>query len=789
MIAVAIVAAVALAIGLWWVSRSGMPRRDGQAVIAGLSGPVTVRWSAHAVPHIEGESFTDVAAALGYLHANDRFVQLELGRRLSSGRLAEIVGDVALPSDRYYLSLGFPHWARTKLKALGPESRALLDAYTRGVNAWLRERGSDLPPELRLLGVRPDPWTPVDCLYFQLQLSHALSFWQGRPEEVRYRWLGAIGGERLADLLGQPQLHVPGSIAEMAGLALPPARDDLDLNTDTAASPLALLAHDPRDGSLGSNNWALGATRTASGSPIVANDPHLPLALPGFWYQVKVRAPGYEASGMTLAGFPFVVIGQGPDVAWAFTNVMLDDHDIYFEKLSDDGTKVLRGQEWIPLEIERTEIPRRDGDPESLTVRYTDLGVLLEADPDKGLPARSLAWTGAIAGDPGSVFVRLARATRVGDLVGALDDYVSPGQNLIAADRHGGLLYTAIGRVPIRRLGDGRLPSPAWDPAYGWDGLVPQVHNPTVLDPAEDLLVTANQDILVPGAEPLPSPFTADFDTPHRADRIRELLLSRDRWELSEISAVQTDVRSLYSRELVELLAGPYSGDAASAYTVLSTWDGAMNLAGPAALLAIVEQELLADIFQDEAEAFGLPRLAGRDELLRLLGGELSARWFDDQGTPQLETREQILASALERAWMQTTDRWGADPSGWDYGQIHLLFLENPLGTMPIIGRWFNRGPLALPGSATTVAAFGGPWRDGIQRIAYGPSMRWIADPSNGDNALAVLPAGQSGHPADPHYDDQMELYLAGELHPVYWSDAAIQAHTTTTLTLFPDDR
>lgn len=778
---VAVATALAL-LGAWWVGRSGRPLRQGEATLAGLSDVVTVRWSAYGVPHLNASRATDLAAAMGYVHANDRFVQLELGRRLSSGRLAEIVGDVALPSDRYFLSLGLPRWARAKLDALGEESRALLEAYAQGVNAWIAERRGDLPPELVLLGVDPEPWTPVDSLYFQLQLSHSLSFWQGRPEEERFRWFEAIGPRRLTDLLGPPALHIPDGLVTFDGQTPPPG---VSRPADAQAWTPGWPEHLPAPGSLGSNNWAIGGSRTATGTPIIANDPHLPLALPGVWYQAQMRADDYQASGMTLPGFPFVVIGQGPDIAWGFTNVMLDDHDLFFERLNADGKRVLRGEEWMEIESESLPITHRDGTSETLTVRYTDIGVLLEADPRRGMPARSLAWTAATPGDEAAVFVSLARASRVQDLVGELDRYISPAQNLVAADRHGGLLYTALGRVPNRRQGDGRLPAPAWNPEYHWDGLLPQRDNPTRLNPPDDLLVTANNDIQVT-AVPTTPPFTADFDTPHRADRIGDLLRRRDNWEVPQLRRVQTDISSLYARELVAMLEADYDGDAARAHATLVAWDGAMVTHGPAALFALLERELLVSVFADEAAAFQLPRFGGRRELLRLLAGDIPPEWFDDIATAALEGRGEILRGALARAWVETVKRWGSDPDGWDYGQLHPLRLDHPLAAVPLLGSWLSRGPIPMPGSSTTVAAFGGGWRGDSNPVAYGPSMRWIADPADGDNSLAVLPAGQSGHPADQHYDDQLVLYLSGQLHPVYWSEAAIEANTTATLRLLP---
>ena len=766
----------------WWISRSGMPRRSGAAALDGLVSSVTIRFNDWGVPHVSAATAVDLATAIGYLHANDRLVQLELGRRLAAGRLAEVVGPAALPSDRYFRSLGMPRLAAAMLEAASPETRTMLDGYARGVNAWLRERGSDLPPELRLLGVDPAPWEPIHSLYFQLQMAHELSFWQGRPEEDRYEWLRAYGRERLADLLGEPDLLVAESIVALAQQASPAVVKAAGQASLDDRGP----AVGPLFGSPGSNGWALGGSRTASGHPLVANDPHLPLSLPGYWYQVVLRAPDYEAAGMTLPGFPFVVIGRGERLAWALTNVMLDDHDIFFERLSADGSSVQRGEGWLPLETVEERIAVAGADAVSLTVRYSDIGVVLEADAERGLPARSMAWTGGMPADPPAAFLLLARSQAVDDLIGQLDSYVAPAQNLVAADRDNGLLYTALGRVPARRGGDGRLPAPAWDVEYGWNGLLPQADNPTILRPDADLIITANHDIRPGTDSSLTAPFTADFDTPHRAERIRQLLERHDRWTADDMQGLQSDISSRYALELVQLLRDDYTGGAATAYELLASWDGAMAMHGPGALFLILERELTAGTFGDEAGAHRLRQIGGRAEILRALRGDLSAEWFDDVGTSGLETRHDVTAAALERAWQEATTRWGEQPDDWSYAELHYLWLRNPAGTVPVIGGWFDRGPIPLPGSATTVAAFGGFWLDGNQNVAYGPSMRWVADLDDPDRSLAVLPAGQSGHPADRHYDDQLAGYLSGTLHPIHWSEAVIAANTVSTLTLRP---
>ena len=763
-----LLAGVFTALSLW---HSGLPRRTGNALIISLKQPVTVRWDNWGAPYVDASSVADAVAALGYLHANDRFFQMELGRRRASGRLAEIFGSAALPSDREFLRLGFPRLAKQHARALRAASRGLLQAYADGVNAWITERGSDLPPEFRLLRIRPELWEPRDSIYFYLLMANELSFWAGRPEERRLRWLRRLGPEAVRDLLGDAGLTIPSelldiSLTEKPTVVWPPTR-----MRDTLGGPL------------GSNNWALDGIRSVSGSPLVANDPHLPLSLPGTWYQALLRSPDYEASGMTIPGLPLVVIGRSQYLSWSLTNTMLDDHDLFIEQLDDSRKRVARASHWAPIETFIEEIPVRNSAPETIVLQFTELGPLLPAEPKSGLPARSLVWSAAVPSNPLAAVLGLARSRSLEELTGKLGSYIAPAQNLVVAHRDGGLLYTMLGRVPDRTGSDGRMPSPAWNDSYRWRGLRTRASNPTILNPPTGMLVTANSNILPTGYA---LPFTAEFDTPHRTDRIRQLLEGQERWAMAGLSKVQNDLFSSYALELIDLMKSAYTGEAARAYDLLARWDGSMELSGTSALFAIADRMLPQAIFADELAPDFPSALQQRKLVLRALKGDMDPCWFDDQSTERHETRADLLNSVLTAAWIESTNRWGDDPKEWNYGSLHQLTLRHPLGSVPLVGRLLNQNPVPLTGSATTIAAFSGSWHDGLLPILYGPSMRWITDAAHGDRTVAILPAGQSGHPGDRHYDDQKALYLAGKLRPVPWSPGAIELATVSQMVLRP---
>jgi len=774
---------------LWFawqrVSSSGMPMRDGVASLSGLSSSVTVRWDRWAVPHIEASSARDAAAALGWLHANDRMTQLELGRRAASGRVSELVGRAAVGLDREARVLRLRSTAEGLWNHASPLTREMLEGYADGVNAWLQARGKDLPPALKLLRVQPEPWTTVDSLCFGLLMAKDLSFWQGRPEETRFGWLLAFGPETVAQLLEEPELEIPEGLEPF----LDKVRRQREEAAPAAAAadllPPPFLSRGREPAALGSNGWVIGASRTAGGAPLVVNDPHLGLALPSTWYQVQIRSPEYEASGMSFPGLPVVVIGRGESLAWAFTNTMLDDHDVYFEELDESGTKVRRGDSWSPITTRTEEILIKGGDIEEVEVRTTDRGTLLRSSEHWGLPERTLAWTAYEPSDSVGALLKLAQAETLEEGLVAIESFAAPAQNLMVADRDGGIMAVTLGRVPQRRKGDGRMPLPGWNLEYGWDGLRPADTNPLILRPEDDLVVTANNDYL---PEDYPLPFTADFVGAYRAERIRDLIEARGGWTAKDQESVQADVVSLYAREIVAASDGVpgLEGDAAKAWETLKTWDGSMAPRGTAALFDLFHEELQKRTFLDEEQKYRLLGLRGRNPLVRALQGDLPQSFFDDLATDAVENRNEIVRASLEAAWSTGTQRWGGEVDSWPYEEIHLLYLNHPAGSVPLVGDFFNRGPFSVTGSSTSVNAFGGVWTGQERQVGFGPSMRWVVDFADPNGGLAMIPGGQSGHPKDPHYDDQLPLFLKGQLREAPWSPAAIEQATVGTLELRP---
>ncbi len=774
-----IAVAVALALGaafVWWRS-GGRAQRAGDARIAGLSARVDVRFDDAAVPHVRADSLLDAARALGWLHANDRLGQMELMRRYVNGQLAEIVGESAVRSDKNVRELRFPQTVEALHTALAPESRELLEAYAQGVNAWLEARDGDLPPDVRLMRVDPAPWSARDSLCVQVMMSQMLSFSAGR-EFARLSWVHALGARKASLLIGDALTNVPSATLEAAARAF---------------GERATNAPPPSNApSNGSNNWAVDASRSASGHALVANDPHLGLTLPSIWFQAQIRTPQYEAAGFTIPGLPLVVIGQGPRIAWSFTNTELDVCDAFLENLGPDGASVERDGQFVPVRVQRERIAVRGGESVEFDALSTEIGPLLTWGRELRY---SLAWTGHAAFDPIAPFLALARAASVDDVPAAVRDFVGPPQNLVCGDASGAIAFTVLGRNVERGAGDGRVPLLARESAHHWRGLRPPEHTPSSTRPAGGTLVTANNDTRQAGAS---FPYPLDAATVHRAQRIAERLEERRDWTPQALGAGQVDCVSLHALEVVAALAevasipGPaVSEPAQRALDALTGWNGEMAVRGVSALYHLLEMRIdewvsatcTRTLSHPERDRVRLEALYGRfDEPFLAAGSDPMARM-------QLR-REQLLA-ALEAAWREGEQAFGGDVASWNYGALHRWKPEHRLSAIPLLGAAFEVGEFEVPGSGTSPCVFSGARRRDasglpITSVQHGASLRLVADCADPDASLAILPGGQAGHPFDPHYSDQIDEYLAGQMRAVRWSEAAIEAACASRLVLAP---
>ena len=789
--------AVVLLAGGYAYLRQSLPQTKGEIRLAGLGAPAEILRDRYGIPHIFAASMEDASFALGFVHAQDRLWQMEMSRRVAAGRLSEIVGAGGLETDRFLRTLGVRRSAEANLRNLDGETRKLLEAYAAGVNAFI---ASDpvLPPEFWLTGARPEPWTPADSVAWTKMMAWDLGG-NWRSELLRMRLAKTLPLDRIHELLPPyPGEKVP-VIADLKELYSSMERDAVRLAQ--VSRPVAELGSDvlgDHEG-LGSNNWVVSGARSASGKPLLANDPHLGLTAPPVWYFAHLSAPGLNVIGATLPGVPGVILGRNERIAWGFTNTGPDVQDLYIEKLDAAGG-YLAPEGARAFQIIDETIKVKGADAEKLRVRVSRHGpvisdVMREA---QDLAPRghviAFAWT-ALAEDDRSAQAanKFARAREWDGFLAAARDFQSPQQNIVYADIEGNIGFVAAGRVPHRKPGNdlkGLAPAPGWQARYDWADYIPFEQLPRSFNPESGAIVTANHRITPPG---YPHFISSEWQPPYRADRIQALLDAVPKHTVPSFARIQADVVSPAMRELLpKLLATrPRSENARKALALLAKWDGAMTTERAEPLIAWAWwRELTRAIYADElGDAFRQNWLARAVFIGNVLSGDArQARWCDDVRTPALETCEELLALSLDAALADLAKRHGNDQTGWRWGEAHLARHEHrPLGRQPLLARIFDI-TVASPGDAFTVNVGRNNLNDDAQPFAnrHAASLRAIYDLSDLEKSLYIHSGGQSGNILSDHYKAFSEAWAKNEYIPMRAERKTLDAEPHQLLKLVP---
>ena len=856
---VAVVLVVVLlvgAVGGTLAVRRSFPETSGELVVAGLSAPVTVERDAEGIPTIIASTTEDLFLAQGYVHAQDRFWEMDLRRHVTAGRLSELFGASQVETDTFIRTLGWRRVAEAELELLEPETERLLVAYAAGVNAWMVGRtGSELSFEHALLplsgprGYVPEPWEPADSIAWFKAMAWDLR--SNLDEELRRARLATLdlGPSRdHRDLFPDydAEAHPPilprgGAVVDGAftvgadadpplGASVAVPTDDAatdtaaasdDLDADTAAAVLAAAAEaleaaptligDGSASGVGSNSWVVSGARSASGAPLLANDPHLKPSQPGIWYQVRLRCEPvgpdcpYVVSGFSFSGVPGVIIGANDTIAWGFTNLGPDVADLVIERI--DGDRYLTEDGWKPLDLRTETIEVAGGDPVEITVRATRNGPLF-SDVSEGAGAlaagslgdgrvdagghehaMALRW---VALDPRGTANALPRLNAARDFVAfreAARAFEVPSQNLVYADNSGNIGYQAPGAIPVRRNGDGTLPLPGWTGEFGWERFLAFEELPWVLNPAEGMIVTANQRVLPPDSEPF---LHVDVASGHRGARIVELLGDRTDLTLDDLAAIQYDNHNANGETLLPALLAVTSDEPAvtELQGLMAGWDLQNDADSTgAAVFNAAWRHLLIRTFHDELPEWGRPRGDGDwwKVVARLLE-DPDAAWWDDVRTPERESRDAVLEAAMLDAHAELRELLGPDPTRWTWGRLHTLTLEHGTfgasGIAPIEAL-FNRGPLETSGGVDVVNSTSWDAPTGYA-VDWVPSMRLLLDLSDLDAGRWIHLTGQSGRPFHRHYTDQAERWRDGLTTPFHFSPAATSAASVARLTLVP---
>jgi penicillin amidase len=771
-----------------------IPEWSGRARVAGISQSLELVRDRDGVAHVFARSEADAYFGLGYAHAQDRLWQLELQRRLASGKLAEIFGADALDSDVLFRTLGLRRAAERSWPLLDEATRSALDAYVRGVNAFLQS-GAPLPPEFALFRVQPRPWTAADSLSWLGMMAWKLS--SNRDSELlRWRLSRQLSPQQIAEFLAPYPGDEPvvPSLLGLQGYPLPP-------KATGQRAPLG-----PITSGLGSNNWAVAGSRTESGKPLLANDPHLSLTAPSLWYLAHLQAPGLDVIGASLPGVPGVLLGRNREVAWAFTNTGSDTQDVFIERLVP-GDAVRYEAPGGPREFERVhELIQVRGQPDHpLEVRISRHGpVISEAyRPATQLTGEgevlALAWT-ALAPENRSIefIIAASHARSADELRQAARRLGAPTQNVVYADRAGDIGFVAAGLVPRRRADNvlrGLLPAPGWEERFDWQGFVPFDELPQQRNPSSGRIVTANQKICPPD---YPFWLGAEWAGPYRAQRIEALLDALPKHTLASFERIQLDVQSGSARALLPLLLAAISGEAEALepreralLDPLHTWDLQMRAAAVepllfSAWLRQVARAVYADELGELFEDVWAERVGFLVNVLSAKSGQ--ERWCDDRRTPRVEACPAIVAQAFVSAVAELSRRYGSDPAEWRWGRAHVARARHaPLTHVPVLRDWFDLVSTTDGGSNTVnVGAYDIDDEDAPFESHHAAGYRAVYDLSDAGGGAFLVNGGQSGHVLSPHYRDWLEPFQRGALVPMRMDRAAVDDGALGTLRLEP---
>lgn len=828
--------------------RASFPQVSGTIDVDGLTSSVDVVRDDLGIPAIYADTLDDLFFAQGYVHAQDRFWEMDVRRHITSGRLSEMFGESQVTTDSFLRTLGWYRIAEEELDLLNDRSLRILDAYSAGVNAYLADHvGAELSLEYAVLALQnpnyaPEPWQPADSVAWLKALAWDL---RGNMTDEIYRAVmsASVGVEETEKLFPaypyaqhQPivtsgavvdgvfdQNAIPQGSAVGSSAALRSAQPALlaaQRNADQLESVLG-----PHGKGIGSNSWAIAGTHTESGQPLLANDPHLGPTMPSLWYQSSMHCRvitedcDYEVSGWTMSGLPGVFIGHNADIAWGFTNLGPDVTDLVLHKV--EGDAYLLDGELVPMEVREEVINVAGGEPVTITVRSTvdgpiisdvpDIDTYTEVGADAPVPAPGYAKEQQPAPDRGAGYAVALRWTALEpqptfdafdalntarDLDGFRDaarDLAVPAQNLLYADTQGTIAYQAPGRIPIRENYNGKWPVPGWDSQYRWSGFIPFEALPTTVNPPEGWIVAANQAVIGPKYQYF---LTDDWSYGARSQRIVDLINAATaggaKVNAQQMRDLQMDNHNALAEFMIPRLASAgISPDeqAQQALELFADWDFQQTAdSAAAAYFNAVWSQMVARMF--DAASPTTPS-SGSDQFWQVIENiwdDPNNFWWDDRTQDGVQDRGALLTGALNAAAQELTEDYGSDPAQWRWGFLHTLLLQNQtLGASGIapIEMLFNRGPVETSGGESTVNATGWTPVDGFH-VTWVPSMRQVIDLSNFDNSSWINLTGASGHAYNANYSDQIDAWVTGEQFPWAYTKEAVQAAAANTLTLMP---
>ncbi|OPL10802.1 MAG: hypothetical protein AVO34_09880 [Firmicutes bacterium ML8_F2] len=758
---------------IYRTARRGLPETRGN-IKADIEKSVEIYRDQYGVPHIIASTMEDLFFAQGYVQAQDRLWQMDMSRRGVSGRLSEILGEDYVETDLFTLTVGFKRAAEKNYELLEQESLALLEAYSAGVNAYIEDNHNHLSPEFALLGYSPAPWTPQDSLSIAVYMSWYLG--SNMDSELFHMALIEQVGLDLAQEIF-PDYPAEGPIIAPAIYEdiFPKGREAPD--PDILDPLIALMQLTDLKGEtsyvpgLGSNNWVISGELAPGRGAILANDMHLGMGLPSIWHASHLILEEYfNVTGVMFPGIPGIIVGFNEHIAWGVTNTGPDVQDLYIlEFNTNDPTQYLYMEEWIDADLIIEYLPvKGEEEPRQVEVMITRFGPVVSSVVDLEIPL-ALRWTALEGTREFEALPGLMRAHNWEQFTDALENFMTPTQNFVYADREGNIGYRANGLIPIRSSGDGLLPADGTSDQYEWLGYIPWDELPTLYNPPEGIIVTANHRVV---DDDYPYFITYSWAPPYRAMGIWRELEGRNKLDFVDIIRAQTSffntqAETLNPVLLTALQEAELNELQRDALTIFEQWLETpveeAGEAGPAIYnmlyLQMIEHTFADEMCSDLYERF-LSNRAGTNAFDRmLLNGE--SGWFNNVVTAEKEERNDIIVSAFKSTVENLQDLMGSEPSQWRWGELHTITLEHNLGSVALLRNFYNRGPYPVGGSFNTPASMSYQMPDPYG-VTHSAPWRYMVDMSE-QRGMDVLAGGNSGHFLSEHYNDQTEMWLAGE--------------------------
>ncbi|MGE5499871.1 MAG: penicillin acylase family protein [Syntrophothermus sp.] len=779
-----IVAAVGAVLFYRLLTKS-IPEYEGDKQLGGLSHSVEIYTDKYAIPHIYAEEDEDAAYALGYLHASERLFQMDVARRAGEGRLSEVFGSKTLPYDRMFKTIGIDRTVKRDMGKLNPQYLSFLNAYTNGVNAYIKEAKGKYPVEFDALGYDPYPWKPEHSLIIGKLMAWELniSWW---TDIAFSNLVQKLGEEKVKEILPDYPENAPTIIP--SGLKTAPEVTTAFIETDRSFRNFAGFGGTH----IGSNNWVVNSLKSASGKPIIANDPHLALQAPGKWYAAVIRGRNWKAEGVTLPGVPGVVIGKNENISWVMTNVMADDADFYMEKIDSTGKKYLFNGTWQDLKSYRYNIHVKDSDDVQITVKETHRGPIMSdihpyntmfPDGNKKKAVLSMRWTGSEFSDELYAIMAINMSRDWNDFRAAVSHYYTPGQNFVYADKTGNIGYICGARLPIRSSVSPTFVCDGTTDAYDWKGYVPYEQMPSLFNPPENYIASANNKTV----NNFGFHISNLWEPPSRIERITELLTAKQKHSVRDFMNYQADFVSPYAREMTPYIISAFNEVKvkdrvlSGILNLFKTWNASLEEGSQLpAVFEVFFQFLLRNTFEDEMgktlyNEYVFTANVPYRSIMKMLK-ENKSTWFDNVNTKNIETRDDIIRRSFIDAIRYLESHLSSSVQDWQWGRLHNVTLKHLFhGRFSALDRFIDIGPYEIGGSGTTLFNTEYSFNDPYETI-LGPSMRYIYDFSKPDEFYLILTTGQSGNVLSKHYKDMTEMWLKGRYIRVATGDREVRS-------------